>query len=203
LRGSLGSSGSFVRLAPIVVGGLLAFTALVATEKTARADVTSWFAVGGGLGIEKNAVSSTGDRAGALSLSVGVGSSPNAPLVVGGIGRMVTYFSLGTDLSIAARVASGGFARGDWGIAFDAGVVVRVWKDGDHGRTPLQAIVTLGMPWGPQVALGAQFLSLVGDKSTLGGVALLELDLLRLTVMRKGSTDAYWFNPSPAGGRDK
>jgi len=184
------------------IGAVASFT-LVSTERAANADVTSWFAVGGGFGLERNGVSDSSDSAGALTASFGVGTSSNAPIVVGGIARGVTYLSLGSDVGIAARVTTGGFSRGEWGLAFDAGVVARLWKTGEHGRTPLQAVVTLGMPWGPQVAVGAQFLSLAGETGTLGGFAVLEIDLLRLTVMRKGSTDAFWFNPSPAGGRDQ
>jgi hypothetical protein len=31
-------------------------------------------------------------------------------------------------------------------------------------------------------------------------VALIEIDLLRLTVNRQGDTERYWYNPAPAGG---
>jgi len=182
---------------------LAAAFAFAASEGTARADVTSWFAAGGGFGFQRNGAASSNDTAGALTFSLGVGSSSNANVVVGGLVRSVTYFGLGTDLSVGPRVTTGGFSRGEWGLAFDAGIVARLWKDGDHGRTPLQAAVTLGMPWGPQLAVGAQFLSLAGNTSTFGAFAVFEIDLLRLTVMRKGATDAFWFNPSPAGGRDQ
>jgi hypothetical protein len=30
---------------------------------------------------------------------------------------------------------------------------------------------------------------------------MLEFDILRFTLMRQGSTDAWWKNPSPAGGK--
>ncbi|WP_394842472.1 hypothetical protein LZC95_36060 [Pendulispora brunnea] len=174
-----------------------------ALPRIAKADPTSWLAVGGGFGLQRDGATDTMDRAGTLNATFGVGTSPNARVVVGGVVRSVTYFSLGTDLGLAARITSGGFSRGDWGLAFDAGVAARLWKDGDHGRTPLQAVLTLGMPWGPQLAVGAQFLSLAGNTGTAGGFVALEIDFLRLTVMRKGSTDAYWFNPSPAGGREQ
>ncbi len=177
--------------------------AFASFEATARAEPTSWLSLGGGFGLERNAVTGSGNGAGAIDAVLGVGSSSDGRIVVGGVARAVTYFGLGTDLGLAARFANGGFVRGEWGFAFDAGVAFRLYNTNDHGRTPLQAVLTLGMPWGPQIALGAQFLSLVGDNSTVGGFALFEIDLLRLTVMRKGSTDAYWFNPSPAGGRDK
>jgi hypothetical protein len=44
-------------------------------------------------------------------------------------------------------------------------------------------------------------MNLRDDASARGLVAVLEIDLLRLTVMRRGATDHYWENPSPAGGR--
>ncbi|WP_394821852.1 hypothetical protein [Pendulispora albinea] len=185
-----------------LLGLLAAAFALTVSERAARADLTSWLTAGGGFALERNDATGTADRAGALNFSLGVGTTPRSNIVVGGIARSVTYFSLGTDVGVAARVATGGFARGEWGLAFDAGVAFRLWKDGDHGRMPLQGVLTLGAPWGPQIAVGAQFLNLTGNASTLGAFAVFEVDLLRFTVMRKGSTDAYWFNPSPAGGRD-
>lgn len=168
---------------------------------TAHADTSSWLAIGPGYAIERDAFDNTGRRAVTLSMSLGVGTSPKSKLVVGGIFRTVTYFSLGTDLGLSARFATGGFARGDWGLAFDAGIVARTWGGGNFGRYPLQPVLTAGAPWGLQVGLGAQFLSLSGDPMALGGFAVLELDLLRLTLMRQGSTDSMWFNASPAGGR--
>ncbi len=70
-----------------------------------------------------------------MSFAVGVGSTPDASFVVGGIFRSTTYFNLGTDLSIGPRFASGGFARGDWGAALDVGVTGRYWRGGDYGST--------------------------------------------------------------------
>ena len=169
--------------------------------EAARGDTTSWLAIGPGYAIERNSFDSTGRRAATLSMSLGVGTSPKAKLVVGGLVRTVTYFSLGTDLGLAARFATGGFARGDWGVAFDAGVVARTWGGGNFGRFPLQPVVTLGAPWGLQLGLGAQLWNLSGAPFATGGFAVVELDLLRLTLMRQGSTDAMWFNASPAGGR--
>ena len=58
-----------------------------------------------------------------------------------------------------------------------------------------------GAPWGLQLGVGANLFSLDGGTSAQGAVALLEIDLLRLTVMRQGATDRWWENPSPAGGR--
>lgn len=174
--------------------------ATVTAASSAAADVSSWLAIGGGYTLQHNAVASQTDRATALGFSLGVGSTPRAPIVVGGVIRTLTFFTLGTDLSLSARVASGGFARGQWGLAVDVGAVGRWWKEGDYGRYPLQGVVTLGAPWGLQVAMGAQFWNIDGDPQARGGFAALEIDLLRLTVMRHGATDRLWYNASPAGG---
>lgn len=177
------------------------FALAFAAPRVAHADVSSWFAVGSGLSVQRDGRAATTELVAPLSLSLGVGSSPRSSFVVGGLFRSVTHFGLGTDLSMAVRVATGGFARGDWGIALDAGMVARWWNGGDFGRYPFQGVVTLGGPWGLQVALGAQLGSVDDAPGAKGAIALLELDLLRLTVMRQGSTDAIWFNPAPAGGR--
>lgn len=141
------------------------------------------------------------DRAAALTLSIGVGTTPTKSLVVGGLLRSTTYFTLGTDLGLSARVATGGFARGQWGLAFDVGPGWRSWTGASsYGRFPLHAMVIGGAPWGIQLGVGGDFSNLEGDPSARGVVALLEIDLLRLTVMRQGPTDRYWENPSPAGG---
>ncbi|MDB4996746.1 MAG: hypothetical protein JWM74_4178 [Myxococcaceae bacterium] len=169
----------------------------------ARADVSSWFAFGGGYGVARDGVASDTSRATTMSMSLGVGSSPRAKLVGGGLLRTVTFFSLGTDLSLGPRFCTGGFARGQWGLAVDAGVVGRFWNDGAYGRFPVQGIVTLGAPWGVQLGLGAQAFNLGSGPSAASGFAVLEIDLLRLTVMRQGATDSTWPNPSPAGGRDR
>lgn len=59
-----------------------------------------------------------------------------------------------------------------------------------------------GAPWGLQLAIGGEVLRIAGnDAQARGLVALFEIDLLRLTVMRRGGTDRWWENPSPAGGR--
>ena len=174
--------------------------AVLLAAGSARADIYSWLAIGGGYGIERNPVHSSSDSAGAFSASLGVGSSPRKAIVVGGVFRTVTYFELGTDVGIAARFASGGFARGQWGGAFDLGVLARPWRDGQYGRYPLQGVFTIGAPWGLELGLGVQAVNLGGNPQTLGGFSVLEIDLLRLTVMRQGKTDASWWNASPAGG---
>jgi hypothetical protein len=169
---------------------------------TAHADVSSWLSLGGGYGFNHNADTSDYRRATTLSLAIGVGTEPSSSFVVGGVLRGTTYLSLGTDVGVSARVATGGFARGQWGLALDAGPMWRSFGHGEYGRWPIFAMLTGGGPWGIQVAVGGQLFNIVSDDSPARGiVALLELDLLRLTVMRQGATDRWWENPSPAGGR--
>ena len=62
-------------------------------------------------------------------------------------------------------------------------------------------MVLAGGPWGLQLGIGADFFNIDSGPAARGAVALLEIDLLRLTVMRQGATDRWWENPSPAGGR--
>ena len=168
----------------------------------AHAEPSAWFTGGGGYGVQRSESREVYDRATALSFSVGVGTSPLGNLVVGGLVRTTTYFTLGTDLNLSARIATGGFARGQWGLAFDFGPGWRGWgKGADYGRFPLHAMVVGGGPWGLQLGVGADIWNIGGAPFARGGVALLEIDLLRLTVMRQGATDRWWENPSPAGGR--
>lgn len=152
--------------------------------------------------MQRDGVAKKSETAGTMSLALGVASDPIRKVVVGGIFRTTVSFGLGTDFSLAARVASGGFARGDWGVALDVGPGYRFFGSGEHGRWPLFAQLTGGAPWGLQLGVGAQVLKLGGnDPSAVGFMAVLELDLLRLTVMRQGSSDKWWPNPAPAGGK--
>jgi hypothetical protein len=175
--------------------------ALVLIAPRARADLSSWLSLGGGFSLSYDQSTSTLFRTGAFSGTIGVGSSPIAPVVVGGVFRFTTRFNLGTDVGLMARVTSGGFARGDWGFGLDLGPSMRWWKGGEYGRYPLQAVLLGGLPWGLQVAVGADLANLAGSPPARGGFALLEFDFLRFTLMRQGSTDSWWKNPSPAGGR--
>jgi hypothetical protein len=169
---------------------------------SASADVSSWFAAGGGYGLKHNDVTGKYRSAGSATFSVGVGSDPLSSVVIGGIARGTTYIGLGTDVGVAVRVASGGFARGQWGLALDAGPMWRIMGDGEYGRWPLSAMIIAGAPWGLQLGVGGELLRFAGSGAQARGiVAVLEMDLLRLTVMRQGATDRLWENPSPAGGR--
>jgi hypothetical protein len=168
--------------------------------REARADVTSWMALGGGGTSQRNRTDAVRDGAAVMTYSMGVGSSPLGAIVVGGLFRGTTMFGLGTDLGLGLRATTGGFSRGNWGVALDAGPVWRSWGNGTHGDWPLQAVLTAGFPWGFQLAAGAEFWTISNGTSAQGFFAALELDLLRLTVMRQGGTERWWPNPAPAGG---
>jgi hypothetical protein len=167
----------------------------------ARADVTSWLSVGGGYSLAYNGVVRHVDSAGAFTSTLGIGTTPIAPLVVGGVFRETTRFGLGTDVGVMLRITSGGFSRGDWGFGADIGPSMRWWRAGDYGRYPLQGVLLAGAPWGLQLAVGADIVNLGGDPPARGGFVMLEFDFLRFTLMRQGSTDTWWKNPSPAGGK--
>ena len=177
----------------------LAFAIGLAT-RSADADVSSWLAVGGGYAMQRDRHAGEDHFAPTLSYSMGVGSSPLSPFVFGGLVRGTTFIGYGTDLGVGLRGATGGFARGDWGVALEADALWRPWGNGSYGQWPLQAALTAGSPWGFQVTLGADFASISGQRSAVGGFAVLEIDLLRLTVMRQGGTERWWYNPAPAGG---
>jgi hypothetical protein len=169
----------------------------------ARADVSSWLAVGGGATGQLAQGSTVPGYAGAFTWSMGVGTSPRDAFVAGVTYRGATYFGLGTDLGAGVRLATGGFARGGWGLALDATPLYRTWGGGSYGTWPVQGVLTLGAPWGLQLALGAQAWDMAGGDPARGAFAAIELDLLRLTVMRQGPSERWWPNPNPAGGHER
>jgi hypothetical protein len=182
---------------------VLALTAVgsLAFAREARADPTTWFSLGGGYGIEHDGAAGYDARATAFSVALGAGTSPVHPVVVGGVFRSLTFFTLGTDISLSARVATSSFARGDLGVAVDLGLAGRWWKGQDYGHFPVQGVAYLGLPYGFQVGVGGDAFDWTGDRpAARGGFALLEFDFLRLTVMRSGDTTKHWPNPSPAMG---
>lgn len=181
---------------------LSAACACILHAAPASADPSSWLSVTGGYGLKHSESRDTFDGAGALSFTLGVGSSPLSSIVVGGVVRSTTYFSRGTDIAFGPRIATGGFARGQWGLALDVNAGYRIWRGaGDYGRFPLSAMLVAGAPWGLELSVGGDVMNLTGDPQARGLVVLAGIDLLRLTVMRQGATDKWWENPSPAGGR--
>jgi hypothetical protein len=186
------------------VGACCVVAAALAFPRQARADVSSWMAVGSGYTgqflRQGPATGFSSDWVPAIDYSIGVGSSPLNPAVIGGLVRGATFIGLGTDLGVAVRACTGGFARGDWGVAFDLGGAWRSWQNSVYGEWPVQAVLTGGTPWGFQLAIGGEVSSVPGSQPADGFFAAIEIDLLRLTVMRQGSSEPWWYNPSPAGG---
>lgn len=173
---------------PSIVAATLALLAVVAT-RNAQADVSSWFFVGNGptwLSQQKKSY----ELKPSMQIDFGVGTPVSKPVVIGGLVRATPYYGKGTDLALAARIATQGFAVGDWGVAIDAGAFKRWWHTESAGwLTSLQ----LGAPYGITLSVNASFGS--EDNRTYG--AILGVDLLRLTVYRLGG-QKWWYNPRPA-----
>jgi hypothetical protein len=159
--------------------------AVVSFSLSARADAASWFSVAGGLG----AFSEGGTRQypGALQLELGMGSSPASAVVVGGVAKTLSYFGNGTDLAFTLRAASGGFARGGFGFAIDAGAYQRWWGEDSSGF--LGALV-LGGPLGLQLTAMTE----QGTSDVRAYAATFGIDFLRLTVYRN-APGGYFPNP--------
>jgi hypothetical protein len=184
-----------VRFSLLPLASVTAALALAASP--ARAEPTTWLAFGGGFGFAHDGYHLQTEKNGIFSELIGVGTSPAHALILGGVFRTTTYFTLGTDISLSARLATQGYVRGDWGAAFDLGVAGRFWKQQDYGHFPLQGVLTLGAPYGLQLALGTDLWDVTGDTPTArSGFAVIEIDLLRLTSMRSGSTTKHWPSPS-------
>jgi hypothetical protein len=169
-----------------VCGGVWIALALLLGAGEAKADVSSWFQAGGGITWLSEAGTSH-ENPGTLQIDLGVGSPPNKSMIVGGILRSLTFFGRGTDLAFAARGATGGFVRGDWGVALDAGMYQRWWGSNSTGFI---GDVALGAPYGLQLtALTEQ-----GSNSVHSYGVVFGIDFLRLTVYR-ASSQQYWPNP--------
>lgn len=125
-----------------------------------------------------------------MQVDVGMGTSPANSVIVGGIARATPYFGHGTDLALAARVATQSYVTGGFGLALDGGGFVRWWGADSTGfLTSLQ----VGAPFGVVLSLNASFGS---DNNTTYG-AVLGIDLARLTVFRLAG-ESQWPNVRPA-----
>jgi len=153
----------------------------------ARADVSSWFLAGGGVTFLPHEQGTT-DRPGTLHLELGVGSPPHAPVIVGGVVKSLTFFGQGTDLLLVTRVASGGFVRGGFGLAVDAGAYRRWW--GVTNSTGFTGAIVLGAPLGLELSL----LTEQGSNQVHAYGATIGVDFLRLTVYRTALNNV-WPNP--------
>jgi hypothetical protein len=181
-----GSSAAVTSLVGTRLAAALVFgsTLLIAPSR-ARADVSSWIYTGFGpalldIGREDERQRWT------LQIDTGLGSSP-APLVIGGLFRIQPYFGEGIDLALLARVASGGFVQGGWGLALDAGGYHRFWDGGSSGGI---AALAIGAPWGIVLSTTGS----LGSRDQRSGSVTLGIDFARLTVYRTSGTQ--WFmNP--------
>jgi hypothetical protein len=172
-----------------------------AAASPALADASGWvFLGGGGLGwrqSESNAIT----PAGTMVIDAGVGSSPDARLIVGGLFRLQPVFPRGgvdvsviprsaVDLSVLTRFASRGFQAGDWGVALDVGGFARPWGYRSIG---FAGSVSLGMPLGITLMLQTE----LGTDHAISLGAIAGVDLLRLTIYRQTLLH-WWQNLSPA-----
>ena len=172
-----------------VVLGTINLLAVVSFERIAKADVSSWLFVGGGVS-QLGKFGSDNSREPSLRLSTGIGTDPSRTFVVGGLARLDTMFGNGTDLTAALRLADNGYVNGKWGLALDLGAVARYWGPNVYGGS---ATLIAGGPWGLQLELGA----LMGTRDTQGYSAIFGIDLARLTVYRQ-SGNSWWKNTFPA-----
>lgn len=189
----------------------LSLTSLTMVSK-ARADTSAWMFIGGGALGSRLAEPPPGTPPpttmpvykppcdlgkfcanGALTFDMGVGTTPDGPVIIGGLFRVQPLIGAGTDLAILARVATHGFQAGDFGLALDAGGFARFWGEKSAG---FMGEVTLGAPLGFQLSIEA----MVGTEKALGFGAVAGIDLLRLTLYRQTMLD-HWQNPSPAWKR--
>ena len=176
-------------LRPSLSAAPLAALALVLAAAPARADVSSWiFAGAGPSGLYRSGAS--GEYAASMQLDAGMGSSPSAAVVVGGLFRTRTRFGDGTDLGLYVRTATGGFTRGTWGGAIDLGGYERWWGQAAPGYG---GSIVLGAPWGITLSLDAAR----DTKEVNTFAAVLGIDFARLTVYR--SSGLGWMpNPFPS-----
>jgi hypothetical protein len=165
--------------------------ALALCSRAAHADISSWAFAGGGAGSLRLAPDATSTY-GMMKLDLGLGTPPDASVIVGGVLKSVTFFSQGTDLALTVRGASGGFVRGTWGVALDAGGFERWWGSGSSG---LLGELTLGGPWGVQ----ASALYEQGRDDVRTFAAVIGVDLMRMSVYRTSGRN-WWPNPFPPAG---
>jgi hypothetical protein len=167
-----------------------AFLAVSAAALPARADASAWaFVGGGGIGWKQSEYNGY-NPAGTLVVDGGIGTSPDARFIVGGVFRFQPVFPGGIDLSLLARLATHGFQAGDWGVAIDAGGFARPWG---HQTVGFSGSISLGMPLGVTLMLQTE----LGTDHAISLGAVAGIDLLRLTIYRQ-TLLKWWQNPSPA-----
>lgn len=173
---------------------------LLLCSSSARAEPTSWLALGPGLGESYDYLDHR--QSGvvfAISTELGLGTDSRNPFVIGGVFRTLTLTGNGTDVSLAARLATSGFARGYWGLAFDLGVAARWWGGGAYGHYPIQPVAIFGFPRGGiQIEIGAQIGDVTGESpGAAGGFILFAADIFRLMTRQTGYQRGFWSEPPP------
>jgi hypothetical protein len=168
---------------------LAVFLATLAMAEPARADASAWAFAGAGAMALKEGTKPLMPHA-ALTFDIGVGTTPDAPVIFGGLGRITTFVDVGTDAAILGRVATRGFQGGRFGVAFDIGAYQRLWGAWGRGVT---GGLSVGFPLGFTLSLQG----LYGTQDALAFGAVAGIDFLRLTVYRQFMTDR-WQNPYPA-----
>ncbi len=169
---------------------LAVFACAWLVPSAAHADAAGWAALGGGVlawqtgDAEELTVSPT------MTIDMGVGTSPEADFLFGGIFRVMPVFTEGADLALMFRFAPSGFQSGVVGFAVDAGGYARFWGEEDNAGFSGDAI--LGLPLGFEI--GA--MGMVGSSSTWGVGGFASIDLVRLTVGREHLLE-WWPNPQP------
>jgi hypothetical protein len=168
---------------------VLGALAALAAAGQARADVSSWAYVGGGMtAFKQRDLELKVDPT--LAIETGIGTAPSHPLVVGGMFKLQALFGDGADLGVSLRLATRSFVTGNFGLALDAGPYRRFWGQGSTGG---QAWLLLGAPWGITLSLGGG----IGTHDARQFGATLGVDFARLTVYRLAGES--WFpNPRPA-----
>lgn len=160
----------------------------LAWSEPSRADASSWMSAAAGVVNWKQ-----GDQGysldPALQFDIGVGTTPEASFIFGGLFRVTPILGSGTDLALMARATTKGFQEGRFGVALDAGGYARFWGTDSQG---FLGSLTLGAPLG--FTLSAQ--AGLGTDNAMAIGVLAGFDFLRLTVYRRSMLD-YWTNPYP------
>lgn len=180
-----------MRTPPRLIAAAASLAVSLAWASAARADASSWVYIGGGaVALKQGTTIPDYAVSGAMQIDVGVGTTPEAPFIAGGLFRLTPMFTSGVDMGLLARGATRGFQQGGFGVALDAGGYLRVWGPGSVG---FQGGLTIGAPLGLTLAL----MGSVGSDSARSFGATLGIDFLRLTVYRKTMLEA-WPNPLPS-----
>jgi hypothetical protein len=164
-------------------------SAVLFGARGARADVSSWAFVGGGVSrLQQDGL--PGTVMPSMRLQIGLGTPPSNPVVLGGLFSLEPNFGYGSDLAVLLRGASRGYVNGGFGLALDVGPYERFWGEKSLGG---EGTLWLGAPWGLALGVNGSF----GSNDARGVSAILGIDFARLTVYRNTGTN--WFpNPFPA-----